>query len=193
MAESYKTVISTLTSFASGADLVTYRDWRVVADLLNDDDTRVANSAAVQGHATVALALKTASGQIESAVYRGGRYTRADLQRLLASFTDDEGTGARVAADMLKHLTCELAFWFLLKRRKPDIRPEMVAGIPEALEMLERFRLAEAVFPFYETVDSQGTDIAPFDSEVTKSTYVYEPLSRQSIRMFGTRARDLRE
>jgi phage gp36-like protein len=182
--EPYKTLISTSAAFATGDDLIVYRDWRHVGDLLNDDDTRPGSSDEVSGHDTVAVALKTATAEIENAVYRGNRYTRADLEHLVGD--------ASVASNMLKQLTCDLAFWILVKRRKPDALPAAVAGVQSALNTVEALRLGEAIFPFFETADSAAMDIAPFDSEQTKSTYVYEPISRTSVRMFGTRSRDLR-
>lgn len=191
MAESAKTIVSSHVAFASGADLVSYRDWRHLADLLNDDDTRVASSAAVQSHAILATALKAASGMIEMAAYRGGRYTRADLQALLLGVTDPDGAGVTVASEALKKLTCDLAFWILTSRRKPDVRPMMITGVPEALAALEALRLGEAIFPFLEVTDAAQTDIAPLDGS-DKSSYVFEPLSTTARRMFGVRSRDLR-
>lgn len=187
-----KTVISTTTSYADPTDLTAYRDWRQLADLLPDNDTPLANSAAVEAHAFTIRALRTASAMIESAVFRGGRYTREDIRALLAPINEGAGPVVSVAAEYLKQLVCDLAFWVIVKRRKPDIDPAALTGVPEALGALEALRLGEAIFPFTETTEAFATDIAPFDPNVTKDTYVLEPVSRTSYRLFGVRARDLR-
>jgi hypothetical protein len=190
-----KTVISAFQAFASGTDLVNYRDWRHVADLLNDDDTRVGSSAAVQSHALVLLALKTASAQIEVACYRGGRYTRDDLAALVDTVTAvDPTTGTlttayTVSRELLRKLTCDLAFWFLVTRRKPDASPRVISGVAEAMNMLEMLKLGEEVFPFQEVVDASVMDIAPLDPTKSKTTVNTTPLTTLASRLFGNRPR----
>lgn len=191
MAEPFKTLISSHAPFATPADLISYRDVRVLGDLVNDDDTR-ATSVQLATHPVILKALNAASAMIEIAVYRGNRYTRADLQQLQASIADADGTGITVAAEVIRQLTCDIAFWILVKRRKPDVNPRSLTGIPEALATLEGLRLGEALFPFLETVEAEQIDIAPFDDMITKSTYVLSPLSRTGYKFFGVRSRDLR-
>jgi phage gp36-like protein len=191
VAESHKTLISAHTEFATGTDLIAYRDWRHVGDLLNDDDTRPSSSGTTAAHANVTLALRTACGQIETAMYRGGRYTRADVQALLAGVTDNDGAGYTLARDMLRKLACDLAFWILVARRKPDANPNRVAGVGEALAFLQAITLGEAVLPFQETVDASVMDIAPLDPSRSKDSVNAEPVSTQAGRMFGARSRTM--
>jgi hypothetical protein len=192
-----KTIISGFSAFATGADLVGYRDWRHVGDLLNDDDTRPANSGAVQAHANVALALKTASAQIEFSAFRGGRYTKDDLYAMLDQVTavdpvtGNSTTSYTIARDMLRKLTCDLAFWFLITRRKPDASPRSIAGVVEALNTLELLKLGEQVFPFQQNVDASKMDIAPLDPTRSKDQVNTTPLSTQAGRLFGQRSRVL--
>lgn len=200
MAEPYKTVISSHAAFATADDLVEYRDWRQVADLLSDDDTRPGGGIGSKGACVAVVtdtsaggrALRAASAEIEAACYRGGRYTRADLQRLLVDITDADGGPAKVVArELLIQLTCDIAFWILTKRKKPDADPRRVAGVLEAMAKLEALRLGEAVFPFYETTEAAHTDIAPLDPNVDKTNYRLTPLSQIGFRVFGVRGRSL--
>jgi hypothetical protein len=202
MAESSKLVISSHLPFATGTDLVEFRDWRHVADLLNDDDTRPGGTTGTKAATVAALdavdsigdrGTRAATAQIESACYRGNRYTRADLQRLLATVTDVDGTGYVVGKQLLVQLTCDLWFWILTKRRKPDTDPRRVAGVIEALAQLEALRVGEAIFPLYEAAEAAQAGIAPLDPNQDKTTYLLEPLSKTSARLFGVRSRSLRE
>jgi hypothetical protein len=163
--------------------LVVYRDWRHVADLIRDDDTRAVSQAAVVSDAVVARAMSAASGLVETACFRGGRYTTEDLQAIVAG---------NVCKEFLIQLVCDLAFWTLLKRRKPDMRPENVAGVTDALETLQRLKLGEAIFPFLESADAGDMDFTMLDPFASKSVFQAVPLDQFAYRMFGQRMRTLR-
>lgn len=176
-----KTVISRTTQFAQGSDLVNYRDWRHIADLLNDNDTRVTDSTTTQNHAITQVALRSASGMIETAIYRGGRYASADIDNILLS------TG--LVKDFLVKLTCDIAFWILITRRKPDANPQSVSGVPDALAKVMQLELGEAVFPFQEVVDASVDDFVTLDPNQDKNSVNTTPISTQADRMFGARSR----
>lgn len=193
MAETGMTVKSSHDAFAAATDLTQRVDWRHLADLLEDDDSRVASKAAVEAHALVERALRVASGQLETAVYRGGRYSRADIKAMSTAFADDDGPlGLGVCNDMIVQLVCTLALWVLVQRRRTDVNPRSVAGVPEAMLMLEALRLGEAIFPFQPVFDAGVQDYIPLDPSVTRSTYQSTPISSVASRMFGTRARSFR-
>lgn len=167
---------TTATPYASGSDLVIKRDWRTVGDLITDDDTRPANAAAVAASSVVADAMLTASGEIESSCYYGGRYSTADLTAL---------TGAGQA--LLKQICCDLAFWILKKRRSPSVNPDQVSGAMEAFEKLDKLRLGEKIFPFTETADaSLGESHQAIDPNSTTNP----PISSIARRYFGGRSND---
>ncbi len=301
MAESFKTNTSGFAAYATADDLVIYRDWRLIADLVRDDDRRAtldelvgsneiqsititavggtftvsfdgqttsaiafdatnatlqsalealssigAGSVSVSGgpgatsafsiefigllensdqpalttnaaglsgvgaSAAVSVltkgggadnrverALKTATGMIESEIFHGGRYSRADMKRLLVEIEDPDDNDEEkftMARDLLRQITCDLAFWVLIKRRKPDVNGEKIAGVKEALEYLVRLRNGEAIFPFQETTDAGVMDYAMLDPRYTKSNYESKNPFRTSSgsrRMFGQRANGL--
>lgn len=172
------TVNSASSAYASGTDLVEARDWRAVGDLIKDDNTRPASSGAVAVATIVTTALKNASGQIEMAATAGARYQPEDLSALAA--------GSTVGGAALKGLTCDLAFWWLSKRRKPGARPEDVAGVPEALDCLDRLRNGERIFPFTETQEAGLADVVALE-EGLDVREAAEPLSERASRFFGSR------
>lgn len=193
-AESYKTNISGFDSYATPADLIEYRDWRLIGDLIRDDDKRAANPAEVLASDRVQRALNTATGMIESEIFHGGRYQRADMKRLLAEIPDpddNDALGYTMARDHLRQLTCDLAFWVLIKRRKPDAVGEKIAGVKEAIETLLRLRNGEAIFVFEEATAAGVMDYAMLDPDNSKANYESRSnfkISLGSKRLFGTRA-----
>lgn len=165
---------TTAVPYATGTDLVTKRDWRTVGDLITDNDVRPPNAAAVAASPIVADALLTASGEIESSCYYGGRYSTQDLVAL---------TGAGQA--LLKQICCDLAFWILKKRRSPALTPDQVSGAMEAFEKLDKLRLGEKIFPFEETADaSLGETTVAIDPNSTTNP----PVSSLARRYFGGRS-----
>ncbi len=134
-----------MAAYASIADMLKRYDVRTIGDLINDDGT-AASSAEVLADADgiIAAALETASGEVESACFRGKRYTVTDLQGL---------TGNQSA--LLKSLVCKLAFWFLWERRPvwDQDQYEQAKNAPRG--MLDRLKRGEDVFDI-EAVKTAG-------------------------------------
>lgn len=128
--------------YATGADMIAYRDVRNLGRLLSDTGTPIAD-AAVATNETLEKLLLAASGDVELACQRGGRYTVADLEGL---------DGA--AAEKLRELVCDLAFYKVSKRRHPDLSPEDVAGVLVAFETLKALEAGEIVFPTDGAIDA---------------------------------------
>ncbi len=97
------TPLSSSTPYCDGDTFVVFHDWRNAADLLVDDDTRLADQATVAADSTLGTLLLAASGEIEAALLTNGKYTPTDLQTL---------TGASQC--YLQKLTADLAFWRLI-------------------------------------------------------------------------------
>lgn len=171
-------ITSATSAYAAATDCTALRDWRQWADYLKDDNTRHASAGAVEGDANVARALRWASAELESAVTIGNRYKPSDLTDMAASTT--------VSKELLINLVVDLAFWWVVKRRKPGIKPDQVAGVGEALDMLERLRLGERVFPFTDTQSAGLPDVVALDEETHVETAA-EPVSVRANRFFGVR------
>jgi hypothetical protein len=168
------TVLTSSTPYCTAVLFTTFHDWRHAADLLADDDTRLADEATVQANTKLEKFLMVASGVVESACLVSGRYKPADLTAL---------TGATQA--ILQQLVADLAFWLMTRRRWPDTKPQDVPGAGDALELLERLRLGERIFGLQEVADAglaTTTDMAP-----ANSVYEVDRVSVQANRFFGVR------
>ena len=145
------TPLSSVSSYATPAMLLLFKDARLIGDFVLDTGVRE-GSAALLTDPSVLNALSWASGQIESACVTGEKYTPTDLNSL---------TG--VSQTYLQGLCCDLAFWKLLIRRYPT------TGITEeyrsAMEALEKLRLGERIFG----LQAQAAAGLPSDAFETQS------------------------
>lgn len=152
---------SSLTPYATPADMLVYYDIRPIADLCSDNNTRLGTTppnpnpdhAIVAASPILAQMLLVASGMVEAALLRADRYGVADLQAL---------DGASQA--FLIKLVCDLTMGELYRRR-PD------KGMPPpfytaALEWLEHIASGDRVFAFAET-EAAGLPLGVVDSQQT--------------------------
>jgi hypothetical protein len=198
------TPYSSVTAYATGADMVANRDWRALADFLTDPSDSTTNPTRPTTQAAVLTifttqdaigyrALRWASAQIEAAVTAGQRYQPEDLlvmtqQQIIPTAQGGDGvlTGYMVGRDLLVGLACDLAFWWLVKRRKSGIRPEEVSGVWDALDMLDRLKGGERIFPFQETQLAGLPETSALD-DYTDVTQAAVPVSVTASRLFGQR------
>jgi len=153
-------------AYASSTDLTARYDERDIADLASDSGTPesdLANSAIVQA------ALDDASGDVDAALLKGGRYTATQLSGL---------TGNSLAK--LKRITCEIAMHYLMERR-PDFSPERA----EQLEIrrkrhLERLRKGEDVFGLDPAIEAG----APSHQELTTADYQNLNFTRDHVQHY---------
>lgn len=187
---------SSFTGYCTGADLVAARDLRQWGDCLNDDNTRATEaqvlSSAVNIDGTLYRAIRWASGTIEAAVTAGMRYRPEDLLELMESQTipasqngDGVTVGFVVGRDLLVGLACDLAYWWAVKRRKVGAKPEQIAGVAEALDLVERLRLGERIFPIRDTQDAGLAAVTPMD-EFRNAECEAVPITLRASRFFGS-------
>lgn len=113
-----------MSSYATVADLHDYFDWREIGDMISDDKDQISaadqrDTANVYG-ARIAKLLSRASGEIEGALLKGGRYTAADLSGLTGN-----------SAAMLAGIVCEFVVLYLHERR-PFYKPEVLEKLRES-------------------------------------------------------------
>lgn len=125
--------------YASAQDLLDRFDARRIGDLILDDDKSArATVGQILSSAVVSVALTDASGMVDAACQAGEKYTQADL-------TNMAGTGL----NLLKWITCSLAYGLLVRRRghnAPDLQT-LAPQFYEAQKYLEALRLGEVIFP----------------------------------------------
>jgi hypothetical protein len=166
------TSISNANAFASPADLILRKDVRLIGDLVLDTGVR-ATSGAIASDPTVLNHLKAASGILEAACLVGDRYLPADLVNL---------TG--VSLEMLKSIVCELAFWTLTIRRRPET--PMPAQTMWAYQQIELLNNGARIFSFQEQADAgvQST------GQMTDGDWQNLGLATdQACRVFGRRSK----
>lgn len=123
-----------MASYATPVDLMKRYDVRDIGDLADDTNSQV-SAANLPTDPNVLAALADASGDIESALLAGNRYTTDDLEGLAGN-----------TLSKLVRLTCDIAMGYLLARR-PNHDPERNKAFREQTHfMLERLRKGENVF-----------------------------------------------
>lgn len=167
------TPASATASYCTGAQCIKFYDVRQIGDLLTDDDTRVA-AGSVAAHPNLTAELNAASGEVESAVLVGGRYSVADLQALQSANS--------VGGEYLAKMVAVIAVWNLMERRNPDVMmPDRVRRVYESLEKL---RTGENIFGFIENIAAGVTETVKLYQD--QQDEMRSPV-KEAARMFGNR------
>lgn len=166
------TPISSATSYASAADLINCHDEAAIGDWAALLNAPRLTAAQILTNEVVSDALLAASGRVEAACFRGGRYTPTNLGEL---------TGASLK--FLKRLVCHLAFYELAVRRIPD--PKKVAGYEDAVLLLDALNKGEMIFGLQEAADA-GTISAKVDLQYDSAGQANR-VTEIAGRLFGQR------
>ena len=129
-------------AYASPDDLKKRYDVRTLGDLAGDIGVRVQPSDFAD-NAILLAALEDASGEVDSCLLQGRRYTAAQLAAL---------TGNSLA--MLKRITCEIAYGLLWERRSYVDDDRRMAAMDRARQTLNRLRKGEIVFDIDDVKDA---------------------------------------
>ena len=161
-------------AYASASDLLLRYDSRRVADLVSDAGERSSNPASSP---VLAAVLDDASGAIDAACRAAQRYLASDLAGL---------SGNSLA--LLKRLTCDLAFSYLVARRGYSANDQRVMApqAQSASDMLEMLRRGERIFN--DTTDAAAAGVTVHtDRTVTSGFYTQLDIVGRSSRLFGER------
>lgn len=175
-------VVTNSTSYLSAVNFLDHADWRLVADWCGDGDGPRPSRAALLDSTSepgrvMALALLTASGELESYCLRAGLYSPTDLAAL---------TGATKA--FRDKVIAGIALWDLANRRNPGAAdPKSVPGAILAGDAMEALRVGERIFGLASVRDSAGSEaVAAYVADSLSSTRtVY-----RAARFFGSRTRE---
>ena len=133
-------------AYATLNDLKARYDVRVIAKYASDTGTPV-SVPSLSTNPRIKAALQDASGQIASALVKGGRYRASVLTTLAA----DETKGA-----LLRQMTCALAMAALMG--KPvgglDEIEELVFGYKTAMENLDALRNGATIFDLDDAIEA---------------------------------------
>lgn len=140
-------VISGVAAYCSADQFLTFYDWRSVGKLLEDLEAAgtptLTSRTAVAGSSALALVLQRASGKVEKACFKGGRYTAADLIAL----------GATNAGIELAGTVADLAMWEVFKRR-PDRDAKKPEACGYAEQVLAQLADGEMIWPLQQVADA---------------------------------------
>lgn len=123
-----------MAAYADSSDLAARHDIRVICQLASDDDAPLSRADALD-HEFVTTALADASGEVESALRRGGIYTVANLEAL-------EGNSLA----KLKRIVCLVAMALMLERRPGAFQEMAQAYLERADKQLAELAKGEKVF-----------------------------------------------
>lgn len=156
-----------MTAYATAADMIARYDVRTIGDLVFDDGT-AADSSDISSSSVVTAALDDAAGEIEAALLRGGRYTRADLQSLTGN-----------SLSYLKRINCKLAFWYLWERRPAWDNDQYEQSKADARRVIQQLASGQEIFDLDKVVDA-GTPMvtAPTQAEFDRRNLPIERFSR---------------
>jgi len=136
-----------MAAYVTPAEFLLRKDARDVGDLVSDDETQVAAGDLLTDPVLLA-AIDDASGDIDTALMGGGRYTAADLEGL---------TGNSLAT--LRRIASELTMFHLLARR-PDRNPERIEAVAKLKDAyLAPLRRGENVFGLALHIDAGTVDV----------------------------------
>lgn len=134
--------------YATGADLIERYDVDLVGDLATDDRETLDRST-VATHPHVLTALEDASGELDSALLAGGRYTAEQLSSLTGS-----------SESYLKSIVCGLTMVALHERRPEAVDAATIERLTKrATEAIRALRRGENVFGLPEHIEAGRTQL----------------------------------
>jgi len=156
-------------SYATGNDLVSRYDVRLLGDLCQDAGDRISDLPVLVAHPNIIQALEDASGMVNSAALVGKRYSTKDLR-------DMTGDGAA----FLKRIVVDIGFSLLRQRRGYDI--QQFPTVQESFKFLDRLRLGERVFDI-ESAEDAGL---PHTAEIPHYTVEQQHVLTTNTRYWPT-------
>lgn len=138
----------TEVAYATGEDLIDRYDVDLVGDLASDDRETL-DREDVPTHPHVLTALEDASGEVDTALLAGGRYTTDQLAGM---------TGT--SASYLKAIVCGLAMAALHERRPEAVEEARIERLTKrATEAIRAIRRGDNVFGLQEQIEATRLDL----------------------------------
>lgn len=143
--------------YATPADMAVRYDVRTLGDLVADDGTRV-DSTAIQTNTTLEAILVDASGEFESCMLHGNRYSADDLAAL-----DGNSLG------LAKRIVCKLAMGMLWERRQYIDLEKAEEAMEAARKTMDKLRKGEYVFNITANIQAGNPEvITPTMSSISR-------------------------
>lgn len=137
------TPASSPNSYISVEQFLNMKDWRPVAQLSVDDGTQP-DKTTLQTNQNLLSILMSSSGEVESYLVAGGRYTSADLQAVNG-----------VSSAFLQQIVADIAMYNLFCRRGANGPPEsVIAARDAAYALLDKLNDGKLVLAFTENIEA---------------------------------------
>ncbi len=176
------TPASSATSYCSPSQMEFYYDWRSIAQLVSDDGTQH-TQASLLTDANLGAILLAASGDVESACFRGGRYV---INLAATPPINDLAALTGASANLLQKLVADIAFGFLFERRpNPGVEPPLAYQL--AIKKLDDLGEGKYIFGLVEnmTAGRQQHYVENVCDQMGRNT-----VTQQAHRYFGRRYRN---
>lgn len=148
-------------SYITPADLVLFYDSDRVLNLVSDAKAAAAagdlSTPGSPAYQRAQIAVQSAAGDVDSHCQMGKRYTRENLEAMVAAFLADPNDHAKAKrARVLQQIVADLAFGILLGRRgyTGDQLRRQAPRYEEALKSLERLAAGVQVFDLDDNVNA---------------------------------------
>jgi hypothetical protein len=171
------TIVSGASAYLTPAQFLRYYDQRTVAELLSDSSTKVID---VIGNPYLAEMLQAASGQVEAAALKGGRYQAEDLTALAAGTSNSSFYLRKLVAGIVMND---------LRSRRARTGEDSLEQYKWALDALKALRQGEEIFGFVENQTAATTQSDP-DNATTRQQR--SGISINASPYFGVRGGDRR-
>lgn len=158
--------VSAQMPYCSAAQLLTVFDWRTIAQLCSDNDVSATQAQLLdpttKPGGILDYALRAASGNLETAVLKGGIYSVSDLQNAtgqptpldIANSTNSNIANINTAgAWYIRQLVASYAKWLLYSHR-PDLYAQIPADVQQAAQALQMIASGQAILPLQPNIDA---------------------------------------
>ena len=172
------TPISAIQPFCTAQQFLVRYDYRPVGQLLRDDGS-VEQPSDVLNDPILLTLLKQNSGKLEANIYRGDRYTPADLIAIINNPANNN------QMDMLAGIVADMTLVDLYGRRVNVMMPKLPM-VEESLRLLAAFALGEQIFGLQEVADAgrEEEQVETLSDVIRRRDPTW-----QARRLFGRRAK----
>jgi phage gp36-like protein len=141
--------------YLEAEDMVKFYDVRRLQEILSDTGTEVAEGD-VATNPLLADTIIAATGEINSVLLQGRRYTLQDMQDLITASADLTNVMAQANVRVLNQLCADITFGMLLARRgyAPDVVETLAPRYKVALQTLEDLYQGKKIFNLSAAVEA---------------------------------------
>ena len=180
------------TPYCNATQFLLCYDYRTIAQLCSDRGTSATKAELLDSTtppgAILDYALRCASGNLETAVLKGGMYAVSDLQNVTGQATNPNASANanNNAAAFLRGLVAAYAK-YLLYCHRPELMVQIPADVQQAAANLAALARGELILPIQPAIDAGHLFVETETSQIVENRRLV-PITMQ--RYFGRRNND---